>query len=224
MGLLSFLSKAKKPKTTKEIIIKRFYSDYPEIPYISDDRGAEWIEHATTFSNVTVDRSMMVRYADGLLPGHVFMLYWLGRYTNKKVPKYFEYKYGVDFAKEKEFLHENGFLNDEDKPTPKGEKAIKKHYKVIDMHAPKPDNSIEGIKKRILEDKKHYRQMGFKEYTFHANRDCCEACKAFDGQHFKLSELKCGVNAPPMHEGCRCSISAYEDEEEYNKWLDSFSN
>lgn len=219
MGFLKSLFKPK-PKTIKDIIIKEFYSDYPEVPYISKEQEMEWVKNAGLFIYGTVEKSMMKRYADGLLPGHVYMLYWLGKYTNKKVPKYFEYKYGVDFEKEKTFLYENGFLNDDDKPTSKGEKAIKKHYKVIEKHANKPDRSIEGIKKQILEEKKRIRQMGSKMYTYHANRNCCEKCKALDEQHFKLSEMKIGVNAPPMHEGCACSISAYEDEEEYEAWLD----
>ena len=224
MGLLNLLFKEKKPKTTKQIIIDKFYSDYPEVPYISEDRNPEWIEQADMFINVTVDRAMMKRYADGLLPGHAYMLYWLAKYTNKKVPMYFEYKYGINFEKEKKFLYENGFLNDEDKPTSKGEKAIKKHYKGIEKHSNKPNRSIEGIKKQIMEQKRSIRQAGFKEYEFIANKSCCDVCKALNGQHFKLSEMKIGENAPPMHEGCACSISAYEDSDEYEAWLDFIAN
>ena len=78
---------------------------------------------------------MMTRYSDGLLPGHVYMLYWLKKYTNKRIPAYFEYKYGIDFCKEKDFLYENGFLNESGKPTKKGEKAIENHKNVIENHS-----------------------------------------------------------------------------------------
>ena len=62
---------------------------------------------------------------------------------------------------------------------------------------------------------------GFKEYTFNANRDCCSVCGELNGKHFPVKKLQIGVNAPPMHEGCRCSISAHSDRKEYEEWLNS---
>ena len=61
---------------------------------------------------------------------------------------------------------------------------------------------------------------GFEEYTFHANRGCCSACADLDGKHFKVKDMMPGKNAPPMHPNCRCSASAYEDDAEYEAWLD----
>lgn len=61
---------------------------------------------------------------------------------------------------------------------------------------------------------------GFEEYTFHANRGCCSACSDLDGKHFKVKDMMPGKNAPPMHPNCRCSVSAYEDDTEYEAWLD----
>ena len=61
---------------------------------------------------------------------------------------------------------------------------------------------------------------GFEEYTFHANRGCCSACADLDGKHFKIKDMMPGENAPPMHPNCRCSVSAYEDDTEYEAWLD----
>lgn len=211
----------KKPQDkTKKKIIALFYADYPETPYISDDRDRDWIERATTLPKTTlVQRSMMVRFADGLLPGHVYMLHWLKKYTNKSVPAYFEYKYGIDFEKEKAFLFQNGFLNDMNKPTEKGEKAIDKHSKVIDDHAPKRDVSVEGISKQIIAQRDNIRQNGYEEYEFIASRNCSPKCTALNGKHFSISKLKIGTNAPPMHEGCRCSIASYSDNTEYKAWL-----
>ena len=61
---------------------------------------------------------------------------------------------------------------------------------------------------------------GFEEYTFHVNRGCCSACADLDGKHFKIKDMMPGKNAPPMHPNCRCSVSAYEDDTEYEAWLD----
>lgn len=87
----------------------------------------------------------------------------------------------------------------------------------------KPDLSIEGISKQILAQRDSMIKSGFKKYEFIANRGCCDICAKLDGKHFAISKMKIGVNAPPMHEGCRCSISAYEDEAEYEAWLNSVS-
>ena len=57
------------PNPLAKKIVNMFYADYPEVPYISRDRKPEWIEMATTFpKTVPVQKAMMVRYADGLLP------------------------------------------------------------------------------------------------------------------------------------------------------------
>ena len=217
MGIFNIFKK----ETPKEKVIRMFYSDYPEKPFISDERDIkDWIERAQGMpKQCLVDKKMMKRFSDGLLPGHVYMLYWLNKYTNKKVPAYFEYKYGVDFEKEKTFLLENGYLNELNKPTEKGTLAISAHQSVINEHAPKPDRSIEAISKQTLQQLDGIKRNGFKHYTFIANRDCCELCANLNGKHFPISRLKIGKNAPPMHEGCRCSIAAYENDENYEEWL-----
>lgn len=129
----------------RNIIINRYYSDYPEPPFISKDRElyTNWIEQARIFPTQSIiKRSKMVRYKDGLLPGHVYMLYWLGKYSvNRRIPSYFEYDYGIWFTKEKEFLRENGYLDDAYKPTDLGKSAIDEHYKVIRERHPKPAKS-----------------------------------------------------------------------------------
>lgn len=68
--------------------------------------------------------------------------------------------------------------------------------------------------------KQTFEKYGFKEYTFLALGNACDICKAIDGKHFKVKDLMPGENAPPIHPHCRCSISAYEDTEEYEAWLD----
>ena len=218
-------AKVETPKQNRlaKNIINRFYANYSELPYVSNDRPKDWIERAEMFpKQCIIPKSIMERYSDGLLPGHIYMLYWLKKYTNQKVPSYFEYKYGIDFQKEKLFLFENGFIDDLNKPTEKGRKAITEHYTVIENHSQKADTSKEGISKEILAQRDSMRRNGFKEYEFIANNGCCETCAALNGKHFLISNLKIGVNAPPMHEGCRCSIAAYEDDTAYNEWLNKF--
>lgn len=85
----------------------------------------------------------------------------------------------------------------------------------------KPITSVEGAAKQTLVQRDSFRRNGFKHYKFIANKGCCEICAALNGNQFQISELKIGVNAPPMHEGCRCSIAAHEDSAEYEAWLNS---
>ena len=99
---------------------------------------------------------------------------------------------------------------EEKKPTRKEEKT-------------KPDRSIEGISKQTLAQRDSFIRNGFEHYEYIANKSCCSVCAALDGKHFPVSELQIGVNAPPMHDGCCCSIAAWEDEEEYEAWLDYVS-
>ena len=100
----------------------------------------------------------------------------------------------------------------------KGKATTEKPAKVVAKHSqPKPDRSIEGISKQTLLQRDSIRKNGFTEYKFHANSDCCEICSKLNGKHFPLSALEIGVNAPPMHEKCKCSISAYSDRKEFDQ-------
>lgn len=217
------MQRIKASDTYCNMVYGKFYNSYPEMPFISQDRefNTNWIEQAEMFG-ITPTKEMMERYSDGLLPGHIYMLYWLGKYNKKKIPVYFEYKYGIDFCKEKTFLEENGYLYN-GKPTEKGDLAISKHHDIIENHSSKKAClSKDRIKEQILLQKKSLKKNGFKYYEYIASPNSCPTCKAMDGKVFPLSGLTPGVNAPPMCEKCRCSISAYMDDEEYYKWLKSY--
>lgn len=130
---INSMQQFKASDTYCQTIYDLYYKDYSEKPFISQDRefNTNWIEQSKMFPNQSlVSEAMMKRYPDGLLPGHIYMLYWLKKYTNKRVPSYFEYKYGIDFYKEKEFLTQNGYLENS-KPTHKGELAINTHQGLI---------------------------------------------------------------------------------------------
>ena len=69
-----------------------------------------------------------------------------------------------------------------------------------------------------------FRRNGFDEYTFLALGTACEVCKRIDGKHFKVEKANSGINMPPMHPNCRCSTSAYLDDEDYEAWLNGYKN
>ena len=90
----------------RERIYKKYYSTYPVKPFISLDRerNTDWIEQAQLFpKQYIIPVSMMTPFNDGLLPGHIYLLYWIGKNGQKRIPSYFEYKYGIEFEKENQF-------------------------------------------------------------------------------------------------------------------------
>lgn len=92
---------------------------------------------------------------------------------------------------------------------------------LFDLFSKKASIATDSASKQILLQRDSFKRNGFKEYEFIANSGCCEICAQLNGKHFPVSQLKIGVNAPPMHEGCRCSIAAYSDRGEYENWLNS---
>lgn len=59
-----------------------------------------------------------------------------------------------------------------------------------------------------------YQQAGFTRYIFLAAHDgkVCKEDQALDGKKFLFSEAQEGVNFPPMHPNCRCTIIADRSE------------
>ncbi len=51
-----------------------------------------------------------------------------------------------------------------------------------------------------------YQEMGIEEYIFLGGG--CEICQELNGQAFRMSEAEPGVNMPPMHPNCRCTVIA----------------
>lgn len=80
--------------------------------------------------------------------------------------------------------------------------------------------------------KQSFERNGFDMYQFICNvnptkQGTCSVCRRLaneDNGHGKgvylVKEMMPGTNAPPMHPHCRCSTAAYEDDEEYEAWLD----
>lgn len=79
----------------------------------------------------------------------------------------------------------------------------------------------ELLRVQIEADMQSLIRNGYEEYRFLAQNSACSVCAALHGKHFKVADMKIGVNAPPMHPNCHCSVSAYMDRAEFDKWLDS---
>lgn len=132
----------------RDKIHRKYYSSYPIKPFISLDRerNSNWLEQAELFpKQAIIPVGLMTPFNDGLLPGHIYLLYWVGKNGQKKVPSYFEYKYGIEFEKEKQFLISNGYLAD-NKPTSKGADAIVAHFDVIEAHSPEATSAKKAQK------------------------------------------------------------------------------
>lgn len=81
--------------------------------------------------------------------------------------------------------------------------------------------------------KQSFKRNGFDKYIFIINHNaskhgCCALCEEIakkktgfseDGVYL-VKDMMPGENAPPMHPHCRCSVAAWEDDEEYEAWLD----
>lgn len=62
---------------------------------------------------------------------------------------------------------------------------------------------------QIIEQIKTIKALGIKQYEYIGSNDSCPTCLLLDGKVFNIAELEIGVNAPPLHERCRCSIASY---------------
>ncbi len=58
----------------------------------------------------------------------------------------------------------------------------------------------------IQQELSRYCEMGIEEYTFLG--DGCNVCSSLNGKSFPLKDAKVGINLPPMHPGCKCTIIA----------------
>lgn len=128
MGFFSFLKSGNRVND----ILNKYYKNFGRKPYISPDRNFDQWEAMVAMSPaMLVQKEMMIPYNDGLLPGHVYMLYWIDKIHRSSVPAYFEYEYGINFEAEKGYLQRLGYLDDKGTVTDAGYKVIQNHYEVI---------------------------------------------------------------------------------------------
>ena len=72
--------------------------------------------------------------------------------------------------------------------------------------------------------KQSFERNGIDQYTFIANRNCCDICKGLDGKHFYVEDMMPGENAAPLHPHCRCSVAAYVDRKELEAYFNYLDN
>lgn len=90
--------------------IKQLYSEYENIPFVSESRNVEQFLKEVNISKsklVPKKNMLYVDETDKILPGHIILLWRInfGTYTNETVAsKYFEYSYGIDAISELEYL------------------------------------------------------------------------------------------------------------------------
>ena len=75
---------------------------------------------------------------------------------------------------------------------------------------------------QIDAQKQSFEKNGYEQYTFLSLGSACGSCQSLNGKHFEVSKMMPGDNAPPIHPNCRCSVSAYMDDDSYNEWLDTY--
>ena len=94
--------------------IQSLYQDYPEIPYISEDRDMkQWLKKLILKTESLVPKRNMIRTEEGLLAGDIILLWQisLGTYTTESwTPKYFEYDYGIHCEASLKSLIQEGFV------------------------------------------------------------------------------------------------------------------
>lgn len=75
------------------------------------------------------------------------------------------------------------------------------------------------------------KESGFEEFTFIAAAGCCKDCQEANGEHYKVDDAKDGLNLPPVHPNCRCTIAPYMgreddddgfDEDAFDEWSESY--
>ena len=102
-------------------LVSKLYQTYPEQPYIHPNRDLEaWEAAAQADATLLVPQENMVRDDLGLLPGDIYLLYFLFRHRNEQFPYYFEYFFGIDVEQELTFLTSQGLINEQYRPTKEG--------------------------------------------------------------------------------------------------------
>lgn len=102
------------------------------------------------------------------------------------------------------------------------------HSRVLARHIEKVFGATRSNSERLMRtemariqtavQEESFKKNGFDQYVFLALGTACDICRAINGQHFDVSKMQPGENAPPMHPNCRCSTAAWMDAEEAGQW------
>ena len=101
-------------------------------------------------------------------------------------------------------------------------KQIEKKFGVSKSNAERLMRT-EMARVQIAAQEESYKANGYDQYVFLAIGTACPGCLALNEQHFNVSEMQSGENAPPMHPNCRCSTAAWMDRAETMKQIKAMS-
>ncbi|MCQ9210422.1 hypothetical protein [Granulicatella seriolae] len=173
------MAKEKWNGTPQEIErVKDLYKDYQVMPYISPERDLnDWLAQVELSSSKLVPKRNMLMLEEGLLPGHIIVLWRVqfGTYTTTTViSKYFEHMYGVNGKQAMAELIEKGMVVEEralDSLDHLTAPMLKKFLK---------DKGVAGLSKMTK------REL---EESIHANFTEEELAPYFDIRGYHLTEL-----------------------------------
>ncbi len=173
------MAKEKWNGTPQEIErVKDLYKDYQAMPYISPERDLnDWLAQVELSSSKLVPKRNMLMLEEGLLPGHIIVLWRVqfGTYTTTTViSKYFEHMYGVNGKQAMAELIEKGMVVEEralDSLDHLTAPMLKKFLK---------DKGVAGLSKMTK------REL---EESIHANFTEEELAPYFDIRGYHLTEL-----------------------------------
>ena len=105
---------------TVQEIKDKYYADFDEKPYISEERDFnDWEYRVKMFPKMLVQKEMMIKNDDDFLPGEILLLWHLtkNKNTSSDIPGYFEFKYGINYKEVIQDYIDNSYMeltSDED--------------------------------------------------------------------------------------------------------------
>ncbi|MEY8435089.1 minor capsid protein [Streptococcus hyointestinalis] len=100
--------------------------------------------------------------------------------------------------------------------------AIRKLRLTFDVtaHQAKRLAVTEGARVQTEVQREMLKRAGFEMVEYITEPNACPICGPHGDKHYRIDQLVPGLNAPPMHPFCRCSIAAWEDTQGLNNKLE----
>lgn len=191
MGLFDFLKTNSTPYRNK---LERYYleNNYPNLPALpSEEEAKELIEGGYAGMGGLVPKENMKSLDNGLLRGHIVMLWWINDVKRSNVPRYFIFEYGLDFNREVSVLQSKGYLENSKTLTTKGKALLDDNKQLIREHRATKSIDVDGkityhfTDKESVENVSSFKSSGdfIKDQhlgkAFESNKDYENAIKAY---------------------------------------------
>ena len=158
----------------------------------------------------------MKKLNNGLLPGHIIMLWWIcNPRTNKEnIPLYFLYEYGIDFHKQFDFLISKNYIIGKWIISELGSKTIDKNGNIKYSYQDKKRTQVNGkiIPFKSTGDFVEDQHLG---YSYEQNKDYPNAIKAYESALRLSLKDKMFSNCPPPNIFTRLAI-IYRKQKDYS--------